>query len=417
MDIRTPARRDSRRSVLSFTLAASTLAGVLSASSPAHADPEYRIIDSTTESMGQGLTRTVTTVQVGDDPIDRFRMHRLTNPGNPASVKGTIFLLPPISIGFEHYEIGDRGEFHRSFAAFFAKHGYDVWGYSQRTAELVAGSCEGGEIDCSAMEGWGLQTIVDDATFIRAQIEAAHPGERPAVGGVSLGSIAAMALIGAHPDDYAGAFMLEGSLYGANPEERQISQTFCDQLEGALSYGVYYDGTSLSSMRLVASLASDNPSGHELDGPGGLTNHQVWVSMMSTPQIGPLQPRQDYFFLAGDVAQDRFYFADDRLARANMTRFSDYLALRTVRDLSCSLAGDTTFIHDISSFQGPLFVLGGGHGFGPMMIDALSLMPEAEATTSVVQPFGHMDHYFNANHRDLMEKPLLEWLKTVFHAG
>jgi pimeloyl-ACP methyl ester carboxylesterase len=409
----TRAWSDSHRSILSFTFAASAIATALTASSPASAYPEYQIVDSHTSSMGQGLTRTVTTVQVGDDPIDRFRMHRVTKAHGPASAKGTIFLLPPISIGFEHYEIGDDGEFHQSFAAFFAKHGYDVWGYSQRTAELVAGSCESGEIDCSAMEGWGLQTIVDDATFIRSQIEAAHPGERPAVGGVSLGSIAAMALINAHPDDYAGTFMFEGSLYVANPEERQISQTFCEQLEGALSYGVYYDGTSLPGMRLVAGLASTNPSGHELDGPGGLTNHQVWVSMMSTAQIGPLQPRQNYFFLAGDVAQDRFYFADDRLARANMTHFSDYLALRTVRDVSCSLAGDTTFIDSIASFQGSTFVLGGGHGFGPMMIDFLSLMPEAEETTNLVGPFGHMDHYFNANHREMMEKPLLKWLKTV----
>ena len=37
--------------------------------------------------------------------------------------------------------------------------------YSPRVHGLTAGSCESGAIDCSPMANWGLETIVDDATF------------------------------------------------------------------------------------------------------------------------------------------------------------------------------------------------------------------------------------------------------------
>src|SRR5262249_25120361 len=149
----------------------------------------------------------------------------------------------------------------------------------------------------------------EDASFVRDRIEDSHPGRRPAVGGVSLGGIAAVALINAHPHDYAGALLLEGTLYDADPGEQAIAQSFCSLFEGQHASGVYYDGQQLGGLKLIAGLATASPQGlSPLPGfAPGFTNHQAFVAVMSTPGIGPIPPRPNYFFLEGDPVQDRFF--------------------------------------------------------------------------------------------------------------
>src|ERR1044072_7915195 len=162
----------------------------------------YQIIGTTSSTVANNTTRTVTTVQVGSNPLNRFLMTRVRKDVPDDALKGTILLLPPLGSGFQNYEGGDNGNYDNSFAGFFAQRNYDVWGYSQRTQGLTAGSCESNVIDCSVMADWGVQTIVDDVAFVRQQIGAAHPGEKPVVGGLSLGSIATIATITAHTSDY-----------------------------------------------------------------------------------------------------------------------------------------------------------------------------------------------------------------------
>jgi len=380
----------------------------------------YQIVESQTSIVGRHLSRTASTVQVGADPINRFEMVRVVRAEIPAeALRGTLLILPPISAGFENYEVDEDGGYDDSFAAFFADRGYDVWGLSQRTHGLVAGSCESGAVDCTAMGSWGMQTLLDDAGFVRQQIVAIHPGERPAVGGVSLGSIAGVALVDAHPDDYAGAILLEGALYDEDPESRAIAQSFCGLFDSLLSVGVYYDGQQLPGMRMLAQLATIDPEGPSpVPGfPAGFTNHQVFVGAMSAPGVSPLTPRPGYFFLSGDAAQDVFTYANDAFARANMSTFSDYASLRMIRDVDCGLAGERTFTSNLASFRGPVFMNGGGHGFGPAMLDTVALMTSAQVTVNYVEQFGHMDHIFAFDHRSLTEEPLVAWLRDEVFVG
>src|SRR5215212_7580637 len=172
----------------------------------------YQIVGTQTTNVAAGLEKTVTTVQVGTHPLDRFLVSRVRKAQGQAH-RGTLLLLPPLGSGFQNYEVGDGGDYDKSFAGFFARRGFDVWGYSQRVQGITSGQCESGAVDCSAMADWGMQTLLDDAAYIRQQIGAAHPGEKPFVGGLSLGSIATVAVINQSPQDYAGAIMLEGSLY------------------------------------------------------------------------------------------------------------------------------------------------------------------------------------------------------------
>lgn len=239
--------------ILSFFWLVTTCAGAASAQT-------YQIVNTETSAVTAELTRTVTTVQIGANPLNRFQMSRVVKNAPPQALRGVILLLPPLGIGFRNYEVGEDNNYNNSFAAFFARRNFDVWGYSQRTQGLAAGSCENGSLDCSAMADWGLQTIVNDVAFIRQQIGQARPGQSPVVGGLSLVGIAAVAVINASPQDYAGVLLIEGALFDTNPEVRAISQNFCNQLDGMLAQGVYYDGQSFPGFKLVVQLATVAPN-------------------------------------------------------------------------------------------------------------------------------------------------------------
>jgi pimeloyl-ACP methyl ester carboxylesterase len=375
----------------------------------------YQIISAQTSNVANNVTRTVTTVQVGSNPLNRFLMTRVVKNIPSHALKGAMLLLPPLGSGFQNYEVGDGGDYQKSFAGFFAERNYDVWGYSQRVQGLTAGTCESGAADCSAMADWGMQTILDDVSFIRQQIGLAHPGEKPVIGGLSLGSIASVATINAHPNDYAGAMLIEGTLYDENAEVRNINANFCAVFNNLLANGVFYDGQGTPGFKLISHLADVDPAGlSPVPGfPPGFTNHQAFVATMSAPPLSPTTPRPGYNFLAGSVAEDRFFFANEELVHANIARFVDYVATRTIRDVSCGLAGERVFSNNLHNFTGDVIVFAGGHGFGTGMIDTANLMTSAEVTLNFKEEYGHVDHVFSQNHLREVEHPVLKWLKKA----
>ena len=373
----------------------------------------YQIISTANSNMANNVIKTVTTVQVGSNPLNRFLMTRVRKNIPNDDLKKTILLLPPLGSGFQNYEVGDNGDYDYSFAGFFVKRDYDVWGYSQRVQGLTAGSCESNAIDCSVMADWGMQTIVDDVAFIRQQIEAVHPGEKPFVGGLSLGSIAAIATINSHPSDYAGAVLIEGTLYDENTDVRNINTNFCAAFDDLLAHGVVYDAQGIQGFKLISQLADVDPSGPSpLPGfPPGFSNHRAFVAAMSAPPLAPTTPRPGYQFLAGSVAEDRFFFVNEPLIHASISVFVDYVANRTIRDVSCGLAGERTFSNNLHSFTGSVIVFAGGTGFGTGMTDTANLMTSANVTVNFRPEYGHVDYVFSNNHLHEVEHAVLKWLE------
>lgn len=376
-----------------------------------HAQP-YQIISTQSSVVGGDLNKTVTTVQVGNNPINRFKFARVRKLVPDQASKGTVFLVPPLGSGFQNYEVGENDDYNNSFVAFFARRNFDIWGYYQRVQDLVAGSCESGAVDCSAMAGWNMQTILDDVAFIRQQIELAHPGEKPVIGGLSLGSIISLAAINAHPNDYAGAILIDGTLHDLDPAVRAINANFCAALNNLIANGVFYDGQSGPGFKLLSQLAKNDPNGlTPLPGfPPGSTNHMAFVLALSSPPLSPITPRPGFFQLAGSVAEDRFFFANEPLVHASAAQFVDYAAIATMRDLSCGLAGDQTFTGNLQNFTGPVIIFGAGHGFGTGMIDTAQLMTSANVTLNFKQAYGHVDYVFSTNHLQEVEHPIFHWL-------
>ncbi len=372
----------------------------------------YQVVGSQTSAVAGDLTKTVTTVQAGANPLDRFLISRVRKNGQGQPHRGTLLLLPPLGSGFQNYETVVGGDYGKSFAGFFARRGFDVWGYSQRVQGLTSGQCETGAADCSAMANWGMDTLLDDVAFIRQQIAAERPGEKPVVGGLSLGSIATVAAINRDPEAYAGALMIEGSLYTSNPQTRAINAGFCSMFDGLLAAGVYYDGQNTPGFKLLSHLARVAPNDPTpLPGfPAGFTNHRAWVATLSAPPVTPTTPRPGYYFLAGSVAEDKLTYADESLVHANIAAFVDYVATRTIRDVSCGLAGERTFSANLAGFDGPVLMIAGGHGFGPEMLDTKALLTNADVTVNFKEDYGHVDHVFSTKHLQEGEHPVLAWL-------
>lgn len=406
-----------RRSGASLALAFVVLAAALLV--PAAAG--QTVIATATSEVGN-LTRTEETVQVGPGPLDRFQMVRLTkgdSADRPAHrFRGTILFLPPLGSSFSFYEQPDRsGAPSTSVAGFFAQRGYDVWGYVPRYVGIPAGTCEAGLFDCSVMDGWDIQSMLDDIAFVRAEIEALHPGTKIVAGGASLGGILAVAVANAAPSDYDGVIVWEGMLASDDPAVLALNDGYCDALEAQLAAGIVFDGVGTNVFKQVAKSAELEPGGLNILPlfPPVLTNHQVMVLVLSVPAPGPVtMPVPGYVQMAGSFAEDRLFFASEERLFENVGQFNGYVPVRTVRDISCSLAGrETAYVSNLGSFTGAVLAIGGGRGFGAFMAHQLSLFGTGDVTFHLEPDFGHIDHFMTPRHRELVERPIFRWAERV----
>ncbi|HEY9423043.1 MAG TPA: hypothetical protein VIW92_16645 [Thermoanaerobaculia bacterium] len=384
----------------------------------AQAAGPYTVL-GTAESRDGNLVRTEYTVKVGAHPLDRFKMVRIAKDVPVSHLRGAILLLPPLGPTFTFYEQRDQENARgTSIAEYFALRNFDVYGYSPRFEGIPAGTCEAGILDCSIMSTWNLQSMLDDIAFIRAQIETLNPGTKVVAGGASLGGILAFALANAAPGDYDGIFPWEGMLATPDPVVRAMNQGYCAAVEAQLAAGIFYDGVGPSVFKEVTKNARLVPSGLTPIPlfPPTLTNHQVFVLLVSVPSPGPVtMPVPNYIQMNGSLAEDRLFFASEQRAYENISRFVSYAPIALVRDISCSLAGnETSYTSNAGNYHGSVLAIGGGRGFGPYMPGHLALLGSTDQTFLLKPGFGHIDHFMTPKHRDFVEKPIFDWAMRVF---
>lgn len=388
----------------------------LLAALPAAAAP-YRVIRENTQNISVligDLAHTKTVVQDGSKAINRFTMHRLRRTGLPS--RGAILLMPALGNNFNGYLTSEDGDPGKSFAAYFARIGYDVWGYSPRETGIATGQCSGA-LDCSEALNWSLQTVVDDAAYIRGQIRAVYGPRDPVIGGLSMGAASALAVVNARPNDYAGVLAWDGSVRTANPVFQANAQTFCAQFNGLVAAGSAVDDQSLPFLKLVAQLAQTAPNDPFVipvpSIPPGLTNKQVLVLLLATPNPIAPSPRPGFFSAAGDVLSGQFFFSDTARLTANIASFNDVTANRTTRDLYCSLSGaEAAYNSNLANFTKPMLIIKAGQGFGQIM-DELQGFTGGPSILQQMNNFGHIDHFGTPNHHGLLEIPISVWLSGV----
>ncbi len=385
----------------------------------ASAQAQYSVIANNQTQVGP-LDRTEWTVAASPDPIDTFKMTRWVKRNPGAQIRGAILLLPSLGTTFALYEQRDTfGGLGSSIAEFFALRNYDVYGYSPRFEGIPAGSCEAGVVDCSAMAGWNIQSMLDDISYVRNQIDILQPGVGVVAGGLSLGGILAVAVANDDGGRYEGVFPWEGMLLSNDPAVQGLNAGYCAVMEGLLGAGVFVDGVGNGVFKAVAQYARNRPDSLNTIPlfPPNFTSHQVLVATLSVPTPGPISmPVPGYVSLAGNPAEDRFFFAsEDRLLENVVGTFNNYTPNVVVRDISCALAGiDTTYTGNLGAFEGSVLMIGGGLGFGGFMQDQLDAFTSASDTKLLLEPeFGHVDHFMSPRHRRFVEFPILRWLRDV----
>jgi len=393
------------------------LLALLLAAQAALASGPYQVT-LTTQASANGLARTEYTVQAGAHPLDRFKMVRLARESGGGPSRGSILFLPPLGLTFTFYEQRDAsGAVGTSIAEYFALRGFDVYGYSPRFEGIPAGTCEAGVLDCSAMAGWDMASMVDDITFVRSRIESLHPGTRVVTGGASLGGILAIAVANAHPTDWDGIIAWEGMLYTQNPQVLAINQGYCSTLQAQLAAGLIYDGVGTNVLKMATELSRTTPQGLTPIPlfPPNLTNHQALVATLSTPTPGPAtMPAPNYVLMNGSLAEDRLFNASEFRVYDDIARFNSYVPLSLVRDISCSLAGvESQFTSNLGNFHGAVLAIGAGRGFGPYMADQLAQIGSTDKTFLFEPSFGHIDHFMTARHREFVEEPIWRWASRV----
>jgi hypothetical protein len=380
---------------------------------PAAAQPQVTAVVTTRVGL---FDRTEYTITDGPGALDRFKAVRLVLHGVTPR-REALLLLPPLGVNHGFYEQTDALDaVASSFAGFFAARRYDVWQYVTRMEGIPAGTCEAGLVDCSAFAGWDLQSMVDDVAFVRDLVEAANPGAAVTTGGASLGSILGFAVLNADPGRYAGAFLYEGMLFTPDAAVRALNQGYCAQGQALIAAGIFFEGAGSNVIKMLARQADLAPGGLTPIPlfPPFLTNRQALVGFFVAPPPGPVtQPVPGYFFMAGDPVAGEFEFASIDRAITNVLRFVDYTPVPLVRDVSCALAGlDPTHVANLGAFGGRVLGIGGGGGFGPYMPDNLALLTGAADVEFQFEPaFGHIDHFMTPDHRDFLERPILDWLR------
>ena len=381
---------------------------------------QYLVVGTTSNEVGP-LVRSEILVQVGPHPLDNFKITRLARDVPVERLKGSILFLPSLGSTFALYEQRNpNGAFGSSIAEFFALRGYDVYGYSPRFEGIPAGACEVGILPCSVMADWDMQSMVDDISFVRDQIEILHPGTEIVAGGLSLGGILAVAVANADGARYDGVFPWEGMLLSQDATVQGLNAGYCAALDAQVAGGIFFDGVGNSVFKAVNQHAVATPDGLNTIPlfPPTFSSRQVLLLTTTVPAPGPVtMPVPGYVLLAGSLAEERFFFAsEERLTTNVLTTFNAYVPMPLLRDIPCALAGiDTTHTGNLGAFAGSVLMIGGGQAFGGYMQDQLDAFTGASDRQLLVEPeFGHVDHFMSPQHQKFAERPILQWMRGVF---
>ena len=368
---------------------------------PATAKAGHSIV-SVDADVIDGYLVTDMVIQEGTNSVNRFTLHWVKKIGTPT--QASFLALPPLAATFETYTFEENGDLGGSFAGILAAEGIEVWGYTPREANLVAGQCETMAVDCSVVGQWGLDSTVNDAMFVAAFAKLLHPFKPLVPGGLSYGSAMAIAMADRHPNLFAGLALWEVAMWSEDEDILATNSAFCADLDAALGLGVVYDAT-VQQQKGLAALAAGDPM-----------FHQILVSLLDSSPPSPVTSAVPNFSLVrGDVLGNEFIYGTDARVIGNILgTFMDYTSVRKLRDLNCSLGGEDDFVSNLGEYDNPVLLLESGRGFGPWMGDQVDLMGTAPGDVTVYfeDDYGHVDLYMDPNHADLVENRIIDWIET-----
>ncbi|HJZ80449.1 MAG TPA: hypothetical protein VKD91_08885 [Pyrinomonadaceae bacterium] len=388
--------KKDRRRIIGLFIAMSCLlsaTGRAAALSQGRTEKTFRVISTIIDTgFTSPLEKVDTLIQVGEDARNRFTMHRVYQPGRRGHYRGSIILLPHLIGSFRAYTLHESHDPMQSLAANLALGGYDVYGYSPRTANLPVNACSSGVVDCSIMRDWDFNVYLSEIDYIRQHV-ADIEERKPAIGGFSLGGMLGIAAVNANPSGYSGLLVWDAMLYSEYPAVVALNTSLCANLNGALAAGFYFDEGLPNNAKFVVSL-------------GELPTTQVFGSptpTLGTPTFTLVAPNETFTALKFSSFPRVFEFL---MATNNVE------SLAILRDAECSFAGDRTFTANLHKFKAPVFAIKAGLAFGPYMQDTIDLMGSRNVRVQDNPAFGHQDAYNVADQATYINGPILNWLSA-----
>ncbi len=372
------------------------------------AGSQHKVVEKTyTYDKETGLVHFETVLQLGENTLNRFTMHRVVKLGRshkvekPHRLKGALILLPGSASNFDTFLLGKKGE---TVAEQLALNGYEVYGYSPRTKGLsrIKNSPE----ELAVTKDWGIETALQDIEFIRKHAAMRHR-KKPVIGGFSLGGIYSIAAVNQQPDKYAGIIILEAALYYDSPL-RDLFVERAATLEFTLNNGIYVEDQQFPLTRSAVQLYSYFPSA--ISPFENSVNNALFLQLIaSTPTDPPQGEAPGYTYAAGDFVNG-FYYLDDKKILDMANNFNDLESIAVLRDYSASFAGDRQFTNNLSAFTQPIFSMQAGIGFGSHAEPTLNLFGSTDITRQIYPEFGHLDIIAHKNLTEIVSDPLISWL-------
>ncbi len=382
-------------------------------------------------------------LQVGNNQYDRITIHRVIQEKskgvNTCKTKGIMLLHGSQSNFLMDYMpsvSSDSIPADQSIAIYFAKNDLDVWGVDMRYSLLPADLT-----DFSVMKNWDLPLELKDInlalSFARSVRSITGEGnEKMILSGISYGGFECYAIANAETQKpgilrNVSAILPMEIVYKFDPQYQNLKDAayarYLD-IENQINNGIYanIEGLILIQACNLSKYTPDEPS------PiiPGFTNKQAFLFLVtstyatSTPPLEPYVPF--YHYLEGVFDEN---FMPVGLKYTNENTIYDlslimppFCSQAELRDFEAVLSDyiDVPYDDHLNDITIPVFYIGSAGGFGKYGLYTLDLLGSTDKKTLLIQEYpdeyaaldyGHADLMWEANAKDLVWKPMLEWIK------
>jgi pimeloyl-ACP methyl ester carboxylesterase len=382
-------------------------------------------------------------LQVGESERDVIGLHRVVRErahGVPFKATRAVFMVHGDLWGFDEAfmssTLSGAVARDRSVGVYLAQGGVDVWGIDLRWTQVPADTT-----DFNFMKDWNVGTHVSDVaagiSVARAVRNATGAGNgRVALLGWSRGGTIAYAYANAEAALPEAARQVNALIpidiaFKLDPAHEEQRAAACVRYAGGmqqLQAGVYNSPLGVG-VRAFGLLATTDPSGASpMPGMTGLNNRQAALLVGTATHLlsAPYPPVPSYHFEAGTFDASGLPTGLQFTSEAYLYDFyqsaSPFQSSTEQVETDGVMCGDSLPYDDnLAAIDVPVYYVGAGGGFGEFGLDTLGRLGSTDVSTNVVRlyapegrpvDFGHSDLFLADNARELVWKPLYDWLVT-----
>jgi pimeloyl-ACP methyl ester carboxylesterase len=380
-------------------------------------------------------------LKVGEGAHDIIGLHRVVRErasGVPFKNARALFMVHGDLWGFDaafmSSTLSGAVARERSVGVYLAQQGVDVWGIDLRWTQVPADTS-----DFNFMKDWNVATHVSDVAagigVARAVRNATGSGdEKVALLGWSRGGVVAYAYANAEAalpeaERQVNALVPVDIAFKLSPEHEEQRQGACVRYAGGqqqLAAGVYNSPLGVG-VRAFGTLAATDPAGASpLPGMTGLTNRQAALLVGTATHLlfAPYPPVPFYHLEAGTFDATGLPSGLQFTSEAYLYDFyqsaAPFQSATEQVETDGVICGESLPYDDnLAAVNVPVYYVGAGGGFGEYGLDTLARLGSADVSSNIVRhygpearavEFGHSDLFLADDAKELVWKPLYDWL-------